>query len=192
MKAGLAIASALAVVLACAHAYAAAPGAEHHPFDFVSFLFFVINFAIFVAILVYFGRPYVRGFARDRAASIRDTMNRAQTAFDEAEDFARRARERIAALDDELARLAADLAAETAFQVRQLAENAEAAAARVRRDAEQASAALAELAQRRLRERLALSSAALARRLIAQSFEPSDQARLLDRFMERLGREAAP
>jgi hypothetical protein len=49
------------------------------------------------------------------------------------------------------------------------------------------SSALAEAARRRMRAQLAESAATLARDLIAGDFQPNDQGRLLDGFMDKLG-----
>jgi len=48
-----------------------------------------------------------------------------------------------------------------------------------------------EAAQRRVRQRLAANAAHIARDLIAKSFEASDQARLIDNFMDKVRLEAA-
>jgi len=185
------ITAAAVVALWCANAWASSADAEHHGVDWSSLAFFVINFAIFAAIVIYFARPLVASFIRDQAGAIRDTIGRAQSAYSQAERLSAQARERVASLDAELKRLVADLDAETAHQVRQIADGARSGAARIRTDAEQAAAALAEAAQRRLREQLAATSAALARELITQSFQPSDQVRLIDGFVDRLGQESS-
>ncbi|MGH7948270.1 MAG: hypothetical protein ACREQF_03490 [Candidatus Binataceae bacterium] len=173
-----------------ANAWASGAEGEHHGVDWSSLAFFAINFAIFLGVVIHFARPLVASFIRDRAGAIRDTIGRSQGAFSEAERLFAQARERLASLPAELEQLAADLEAETVHQVRQIANAGRTAAARIHTDAEQAAAALAEGAQRRLREQLAATSAALARELIARSFQPSDQVRLIDGFVDRLGEES--
>lgn len=185
------ITAAAVVALWCANAWASGADSEHHGVDWSSLAFFAINFTIFVGLVIYFARPLVASFIRDQAGAIRDTIRRAQSAFSEAERLSAQARERVASLDAELRRLVADLDAETVHQVRQIADGARSGAARIRTDAEQAAAALAEAAQRRLREQLAATSAALARELIARSFQPYDQVRLIDGFVDRLGQESS-
>jgi F-type H+-transporting ATPase subunit b len=177
----------------CAEAWAAAGAeVEHRGVDWFGLVFFAINFAIFVTVAVYFARPLVATFLRDRADAIRSTIERARNALAEAEQLSASARARAAVLDSDMDQLASELAAETTYQMRQIVEGARAGATRIRTDTEQAAAALAELAQRRVRERLAATSAALARELILRSFRPSDQARLIDGFMDRLGQESRP
>jgi len=62
--------------------------------------------------------------------------------------------------------------------------------ARIKRDAEVSAAALAENANRRVREALAQAAGKLARDLVVNNFQPDDQTRLLQGFVEKLGQEA--
>ena len=79
---------------------------------------------------------------------------------------------------------------ETAFQVRRIYDLAQENAARIKRDAEVSAAAMAENANRRVREALAHAAGKLARDLVAADFQPGDQTRLLQGFVEKLGQEA--
>lgn len=154
-------------------------------------MFFAINFALFVGILIYFVSPMARAFFRDRAVEIRSQIDRLNSAFKEAQDYANRAASKMAGLQQELATLTTEIESETAFLVKRIRENATTAAERIRRDTELTGSAIADAAQRRVRERLAATSAKLARDLIAATFDASDQARLIDGFMEKISREAA-
>lgn len=153
-------------------------------------LFFTINFILFVFVLGYFAVPLARKFFADRAATIRTGLSRAERAFAEAKDLANKAAARMAALEAELKKTAAEIEQETAFQVTRVAELAKSTAERIRHDAVLSTAALAEAAKRRVRARLAESAATLARELIGREFQKNDQGRLIDGFMEQLGRGA--
>jgi F0F1-type ATP synthase membrane subunit b/b' len=153
-------------------------------------LFFAINFALFVGILIYFAVPAARTFFRDRASGIRSQLERLTSALQEAQDLANRAAARMAQLDNEIAQIKAEMENETAFIVKRIREGAAVTAERIRRDSALTSAATIDAAQRRVRERLAMTAANLARELIAQSFEASDQSRLIDSFMDKIQREA--
>jgi F0F1-type ATP synthase membrane subunit b/b' len=153
-------------------------------------IFFAINFALFVFILYHFGAPPAGKFFTDRATGIRGTLDRANNAFAQAQDLANKAAARVAGLATEKARMQRELDDETAHLVRRIGELAAQGAERIRRDAELTAAALGEAAQRRLRTRLAAAAAAMARDLIAREFNDSDQSRLLQGFMNRLGQEA--
>jgi len=149
-------------------------------------MFFAINFALFVWVLVRFAVPLIRKFFADRAVTIRSGLSRAQSAFAEAQDLANKAAARMASIEAELKKMAADFDQETAFQVARVAELAKSTGERIRRDAIISTTALSEAARRRVRARLAESAATLARDLIGRDFQSSDQGRLIDGFMEQL------
>jgi F0F1-type ATP synthase membrane subunit b/b' len=179
-----------AAILAAAFFPQAAHAAEEAGAERGSWLllgFFVINFILFVGVLVYFAGPVARKFFADRAVTIRTALSRAASAFAEAQDLANKAAARAAALEADLKQLADELENETALQVGRVAELAKSTAERIHRDAEMSSSALAEAARRRMRAQLAESAATLARDLIAGDFQPNDQGRLLDGFMDKLG-----
>ncbi len=159
-------------------------GAEHG--SWLLLTFFAINFVLFVWILVHFGGPAARKFFADRAVTIRTSLSRASSAFAEAEALANKAAARMAALAAELKKLADELEQETRFQVGKVAELAKSTAERIHRDTELTSSALSEAAKRRVRAQLAESAATLASDLIARNFQPADQGRLIDGFMDKL------
>jgi F-type H+-transporting ATPase subunit b len=181
------VATAAAMLPAAAHA--AEGGGEDHG-SWMLFAFFVINFILFVYVIVRFAGPAIGSYFRSRATEIRGALSRAEKAFAEAQDLANQAAERAAGLEAEVAALIRDIDEETRLRLKRLAELAEATVERLRRDAEMTSAAITEGAERRLRAELAAVSARLARDLIQRSFEASDQNRLLESFMGRLEGEA--
>ena len=178
-----------AVMAAPSFALAAEEAAEN-PGSWLGTLFFAINFVLFVGILVFFAGPMARTFFRDRATGIRSQLDRLNSALQEAQDLANRAAARMAKLDDEVAQLKSEIESETAFIVNRIREDARTTAERIRRDTQLTSAAITEAAQRRVRERLAATAANLARELIAKTFDASDQARLIDSFMDKIRHEA--
>src|SRR5258707_1583470 len=93
----------------------------------------------------------------------------------------------MAALWEEWKKLADELEQETASQVGKVADLATSTAERIRRDTEMSSSALSEAAKRRVRAQLAESAATLASDLIGRNFQPADQGRLIDGFMDKLG-----
>jgi len=92
----------------------------------------------------------------------------------------------MAALAAELKKLTDELERETAFQVGKVAELAKSTADRIHRDTAMSSSALSEAARRRVRAQLAESATTLARDLIGRNFQPTDQGRLIDGFMDKL------
>ena len=181
-----AILAAAFFVYAVPRAHAAEDAAAEHG-SWLLLTFFAINFVLFVGVLVYFAGPPIRKFFADRAVTIRTALSRASSALAEAEDLANKAAARMAALSAELKKLADELEQETAFQVGKVADLAKSTAERIRRDTEMSSSALSEAAKRRVRAQLAESAATLASDLIGRDFQPADQGRLLDGFMDKLG-----
>lgn len=159
-------------------------GAEHG--SWLVLTFFAINFVLFVWVLIHYAGPPARKFFADRAATIRTALSRASTALAEAEDLANKAAARMAALSAELKKVADELEQETAFQVAKVADLAKSAAERIRHDTAMSSSALSEAARRRVRAQLAESAATMARDLIGRNFQPTDQGRLIDGFMDKL------
>jgi len=154
-------------------------------------MFFAINFILFVWVLMRFAVPLARKFFADRAATIGSGLSRAQSAFAEAQDMANKAVAKMAAIEAELKKMAADFDEETAFQVAKVGELAKSTVERIRRDAALSASALSEAARRRVRARLAESAATLARELIGRNFQSNDQGRLIDGFMDQLGNAGA-
>jgi len=152
--------------------------------------FYIINFALFVLILAKYAVPMARDFFNQRATSIRDSLNKAETNFREAEALAKRAAEQAARLESEKSKIASDLADETVYQVGRIYEIAQETAARIKHDTQLSAAATRENGQRRMREALAAAAGRLARQLVIRDFRPADQDRLLDGFVAKLRDEA--
>jgi F-type H+-transporting ATPase subunit b len=181
---------AVVAVLAAPSLLCAAEGAAENSGSWLGTMFFTINFLLFAGIIYFFAGPLVRTFFRDRSSGIRGQFDRLTSALQAAEDLANRAAARMAKVDEEVAHLKAEMESETAFIVNRIREGATTTAERIRRDTRLTGSAIVEAAQRRVRERLAATAANLARDLIAKSFAASDQARLVDSFMEKIRLEA--
>src|SRR5260370_9084637 len=158
--------------------------------SWLSLLFYVINFAVFVWILVQYAGPQARKFFSDRAEGIKETFARAEAVYKEAQVLANRAAERMSRLEAEKKQLRADLDAETAYITNRIREMARETAQRIVRDTELTANAITEAAQRRVRAMLAGTTGKLARELMVKNFTDDDQARLLRGFEETLAQEA--
>jgi F0F1-type ATP synthase membrane subunit b/b' len=170
----------------CAEAGGEAAGAG----SWLSLLFYIFNFAVFVWILVHYAGPPVLKFFADRASGIKETFARAEATYREAQDLANRAAERMSRLEAEKKQIRADLDAETAHMANRIREMASETALRIVRDTELTGAAITEAAQRHVRAMLAEATGRLAREVMMKSFTDDDQARLLRGFEERLAQEA--
>jgi len=158
--------------------------------SWLSLLFYVINFAVFVWILVHYAGPPARKFFADRAGGIKETFARAEATLKQAQDLANRAAERMSRLEAEKKQLRADLDAETAYIANRIREMARETAQRIVRDTKLTGAAITEAAQRHVRAMLAEMTGKVARELMVKSFTDDDQARLLRGFEEKLAQEA--
>jgi len=178
----------VAAQLCPALAWAAEGGEE--PGTWHALIFYVINFVLFVWIIRRFGGSAIADFLRGRAQGIRAHLSRATDALKDAEQLARRAAEAIAGLAAEKERIAAELAAETAYQVEQITSIGHESVARIKRDAALSVAAARDAGQRHLRESLAAVAGRLAREIVSRDFQAADQTRLLGGFVARLNEEA--
>ncbi len=179
----------IVTALLCPAVVHAAEGAPEEG-TWSALVFYAINFLLFLAILKRFGGPQISAFFQNRAKGIRETANRAEQAFKDAQGLAAKAAEQLKTLEAEKARIAAEMADETSYQVKQIAELMRETIARVERDGTVSVAAAREAGQRRLRESLAAAAGRVAREIVQKNFADADQTRLLDRFVTRLGEEA--
>jgi F0F1-type ATP synthase membrane subunit b/b' len=190
MKLKAAIATVLSVGLFPALAFCADNAAATEAGSWFALLFYVINFSLFVMIIVRYAGPAIKGFFRDRAIGIRQNMQWADNALLQAQERASRAAEQMSRLDAEKARIASEMTDETAYQVGRIYDMAREAVARLKRDTELTSAALRESGRRHVREAMALAAGEIARELIVRNFESADQSRLLEQFTAKLNQEA--
>lgn len=191
MKVKAAIAIALSVGLCPALAFCAEnAAATTEAGSWFALLFYVINFSLFVVIIVRYAGPSIKGFFRDRAVGIRNNMQRADSALLEAQERAGRAAELMSRLEADKAKIASEMTDETVYQAGRIYDMAREAVARLKRDTELTSAALRESGRRHVREAMALTAGEIARELIVRNFEPTDQSRLLEQFTAKLNQEA--
>lgn len=168
----------------------AAEGGAAQQGSWLALLFYVINFAIFIYLIVRYAGPATSGFFRARANQIRGELGHSEADFQQAEQTARLERERLAALGSEKEQLLKELREEGAHEVARIGEMARAAAVRIRRDGELMAQATADRARREMRIRLSRAAVAAARDLVRASFESSDQVRLIDHFLDTVRRGA--
>jgi F0F1-type ATP synthase membrane subunit b/b' len=166
-----------------------AEGAAEGGGSWLALIFYIINFAIFVYLLVHYAGPLTIRFFHERSRTIRENLKLSEASFREASQTANAAEAEIAGLETEKERLVAEMRAETMREVARLREAGVAAAQRIRRDAEMTASSLADNGRRTIQAHLAAATVRIARALIVNNFEAADQSRLLREFLQTVGQE---
>jgi F-type H+-transporting ATPase subunit b len=167
----------LSVGLSPTLAFCAEGGAEHG--SWVALIFYIINFAVFVYLLVHYAGPLAIRFFRERAQEIRGNIQLSESGLHNAEQTARAAEAQIAGLEAEKARLLKEMREQTTREVARMLELARMAAERIRRDGELTAQSIAESGRRNFQTELAANVVRMARELLVQNFGPEDQTRLI-------------
>jgi len=149
-------------------------------------IFYAINFLLFVWMVQKYGWPYITQFFHDRSRSIREIRSRAEKAYQEVQELANHAARLLGRLEIDKREMMSELDQETAYQITQIVDAAHAAVGRIRRETELTTVALHDGAQRRLREIMAAAAGTIARELLSRNLQASDQARLLQGFIDQV------
>lgn len=182
----------VAAALVFCPTWASAAETEQAGGSWFPLIFYAINFLIFIWIVRRYGWPAIIQFFRDRSRNIREIRSRAQKAYEDAQELAKRAMQQLELLEADKRRMMAELDAETNYQIAQISEAAREAVSRIRHDNEITKVALRDGAQRRLRETMAEGAGKIARELVLRNFRASDQSRLLEGFIARMDGEVRP
>ncbi len=174
----------------CWPSWALAAEGEQAEGSWFALIFYVINFVVFLWIVRVYGWPRIAQFFASRSRTIRDNRGRAEKAYQEAQELAQRAAQQLRQLEADQRTVATELDQETAYQVRQINQAAREAVGRLRHDIDITTVALRDGAQRRLRQTMADAAGRIAGELLRANFEPSDQKRLLQDFVETIAEES--
>jgi F-type H+-transporting ATPase subunit b len=155
-------------------------------------IFYAINFLLFIGIVRRYGWPGIIRFFRDRSRNIREIRSRAEKSYQDAQELGRRAAQQLELLEADKRTMIAELDAQTNHQIGQIRKAAREAVSRIMHDTEITKVALRDGAHRRLRETMAEEAGEIARQLVIRNFRSSDQARLLENFIARMGEEVRP
>jgi F-type H+-transporting ATPase subunit b len=144
----------------------------------------VLNFAVFVAILIRFLRDPIREYFRDRTERLREALDagaRARRAADTLRADLERALAELPALRE---RLKSELRATARQECEQLLESGRAAAARIRADAGLVAGQEAAAAREALRTEVIEEAVREAGNLVRAALRPADHQRLLRDFVQ--------
>jgi F-type H+-transporting ATPase subunit b len=177
----------LAVLVASAGPALAAGESEGGVADL---LYPAINFAILIAVLVYFGRKPIRAFFAERRAQIQDDLKRASELRAEAEARYAKWQRRLVDLDAELEGIRVAVRERAEAERERILEEATASANRIRNEAQAAVEQELRRARVKLREEASALAIEIAGERLQEQVTAGDRDRLFDEFVERI--EGAP
>ena len=151
-------------------------------------LFNLVNFSIFCWILARFALPAARNWVRARHDRIVGELEAAAKARADAEQLKAEWDARLKALDQEIAKIRADAAADAARERERILAAAVKTAEAIRTDARRAADQEVRRAQAELRDRVAREAVALATQLIRDRLTPTDQDRFVSEFLSQVQR----
>lgn len=159
------------------------PGEEPMP---PGYLFALLNFAVFLVLLVKFAGPKTVAYLRSRHDLVRNQLEEAARLRREAEDKLAQYEKRIASVDAEVASLMAEIRAESEAEREQILAQAKAQAKAL--ETEAARRVDSEIARARLllEQEVLTAAVAAAEKVLRERTEPADQARLFDDFVATL------
>jgi F-type H+-transporting ATPase subunit b len=154
-------------------------------------LFVIFNFVILLYLLKRFGGPSISQFLRQKYEETLKTINDARDIKKRAQDKLDEYEKRIAGLDAEVAKIAADLKAEAEDERRRLIAAAEDEAARLKADAERTISLEMARIRAELESEVVGRALDAAEKLLRQNLRPDDDKRLMDNYVAGLAAPAA-
>ena len=161
-----------------------AGGHEHAPsIDGKTLAFQVLNFAVLIFLLVKFGGGAVKKALLERHNQIKSDLASAAEARAAAQARFEQQEKRLAALEHEIAAIAASIKEEAEAEKVRLIAAAEERARRIREESEFIIEQQIKQAEEDLRREVAAAAVALAEKIVRTQLMPADQQRLIDTFV---------
>ncbi|HVN85347.1 MAG TPA: ATP synthase F0 subunit B [Candidatus Binatia bacterium] len=161
-------------------------GHEHGGIPWGTLLFNLINFSIFCWIIARFALPGARNWVRARHDRIVEELSAAAKARTEAEQLKAQWEARLQALDQEIAAIREQAAADSAHERDRILEAARKTAEGIRNDARRTADQEVRQAHAALRETVAREAVALATQLIRDRLTPADHDRFVSEFLNQV------
>jgi len=152
-------------------------------------LIHAINFAIFVAIVVYFGRRPIMDFLANRRLGISRELEESQRIKDEAEAKSTELQNRLRSFDREVQDMLDRVATECDTEKTHALEAADEAARGILQTSERTIREETDKARHDLRQEAVDAAVTLAEQVLTQSINDEDQRRLLGGYMDRIAEE---
>jgi F-type H+-transporting ATPase subunit b len=178
--------SILLVSAAAAAAQASGAPAGHGAIPWDTIVKQAVNFAILVAVLVYFLRKPLSSFLQERTDLLKKSIDDAARARQEAAEKLAAIEARLAKLPGELEELSRRSASEADAEARRIAEAGKVEADRIRLQAETSADLEVRKAREELRREASELAAQAAEELLKREFKPSDQERLVRENIEKI------
>lgn len=171
-----------------AQAWASAAEAENHMPPISQIWFPLGNFLIFAFIIVYYALPPVRNFLRSRRDEVITMIQEASAKKQQAEAIVQDYKRRLARLDQEVQAIQASLEAEGEREKTKLLSEMQILAAKIKEDTRFLADQEVKAARQKIREEMATLAEATARDLIEHHLSASDQGRLVEDFIQGIGK----
>jgi len=176
----------LMVLVAGTVAYAAGGGEEHHPIDWKDFGYRMLNFAILAGFLWWLSAKKVKEFFAGRRNDIKESLNQAQAAKEEAE---RKYKEYVAKLEkatDEIDGIAEMIKVQGMAEKEKMIEEAQKAAVKIEEDTKARMEQEFSTARNQLRAEAAQLSIQLAEELLKRNITIQDHEKMVKEYMDKV------
>ena len=170
-----------------AQAWASSAAGEHQAPSIHDIWFPLGNFLIYAFIIGRYALPPVRAFLKSRQQEVLATIEEASAKKQQAEEFVKEYRGRLAGLDKEIAALLASLREDGETLKNRLLEEAKMLGAKIRQDARLLADQELNVARQKLLEEMADRAEAAARELAQRNISVADQGRLVEEFIQNIG-----
>jgi len=175
------------VLVAGTVAYAAGGGGEeHHPIDWKDFGYRMLNFAILAGFLWWLSAKKVKEFFAGRRNDIKESLNQAQAAKEEAE---RKYKEYVAKLEkatDEIDGIAEMIKVQGMAEKEKMIEEAKKAAVKIEEDTKARMEQEFSTARNQLRAEAAQLSIQLAEELLKRNITIQDHEKMVKEYMDKV------
>lgn len=183
----------LAVAAAVAIPVVAAASGDDHELDMAvvwhHIFIHVVNFVIFVGIIVYFVRRPLMDYLANRKLNIATELDESRRLKTEAEDKYTEIQDRLAAFDAELDAMIERVRKECVVERERAIKDAEAAAEAIARTTQRTIAEETEKARHDLRMEAVEAAVVLAERVLRDAVGDEDQRRLASSYLESITEE---
>lgn len=151
------------------------------------FLYRIFNFTLMVGLLVYFVAKPMRNGLRARREAIEKMLADAQEARDAAEAKHREYSDKLARATEEIAQIRVAIKREGEMERDRILLSARELATKIEQEAENKAAGVVTKARVELREEAARLAVKLAAEFLQKQVNASDQQRLVDEYMQKVG-----